>query len=250
MRKAHVEILVNSSDLEDHQVFAEALDSIHSFVKVLRASVWKSLSIDLMIDEGFGHLPSAPGAVYVPENSSSPDYRHNILRPFIYLRDCEVSVTGATFSLISQLKEVMTSSAGDCPVNDLDEMFEDIRSYVDSIVGTKEESRWDEVTHDQDFSMKKIWELVEDLDTWRLYVDTEQFLNDRLLIVLELSRFLLSQRDHMSASDPDGTSHRPRGAGLTLDEVDQQWRLLTMDYSDLFAGPLSKLAAPDISLVS
>lgn len=217
MSKAHVEISISAGwpawRYEDLQ------SSIHHLVRILRRSSWKNLNIALKIDKGFQGL--LPAEFHV--NDDNCHYKTDLLKQFLYLRDCKVSITGASSSITEELTDAMTSSAEDRPVVDLDAMLAAIERYVDLVMGDAEESlfwtfgQYDDATEN----------LVDEIDNWlreldrhRRYVDIKQFLKDRGRLLECVSQYFLYRQQAVFALDPVGT-HKPPRSTLRLDDGDE-----------------------------
>jgi hypothetical protein len=220
MQKARVEVF--ASRTWGNFGFLDIQDSVRHLAQILGRSNWKNLTIELKIHEESDYQPEPEKDEYMARLVEDPPYRHQLFKQFLYLRDCKVSITGASTSLTSQLTRVMTSSPDECPVIDLDSMFADMERYVE--VSTWQDSyAWAENTDEEQEMIDEIQVSLDDLDGLRRWVDTEAFLKSRSEILRSVSEFLLLRQAAVFAHDPVGTPYEPRGTTLMPDRGDRVW---------------------------
>lgn len=222
MQKARVEVF--ASRAWGHYSFLDIQGSLHRLVQTLRRSSWRNLTIELKMHEEPDYQPQLGEDEERARCTEEPPYRHELFNQFLYLRDCKVSISGASPSLTTQLTHVMTSSSDECPVIDVDAMFTDIERYVEVSTSWQDSYAWaGDIDEEQDMH-SEIHDSLDDLERLRAGVHIQEFLDDRRDLLRSVSEFLLLRQAAVFANDPVGTPYKPWGTTLMPDKGDQVWK--------------------------
>ncbi|KAK5050606.1 hypothetical protein LTR84_003888 [Exophiala bonariae] len=230
MRRAYIEVVTFSGEMGGEETYSYFQDVLEEFIDVLHVSNWKHLTLKLKID---------PVKLYEGPPYEDPRLRDALFRQFLSLRDCsEVSISGISPSLATELERMMTSSSAEHPVMNLGAMHWALLQYTGAVTGVYS---WAVHEGEQENILKEhIRVLVDTMGNHVRDVQQEDFMRARRQVLQHCTQLMLWRQSQVFLQDLDSTSYEPQGTTLNLDDGNQLYRIkhleLPPDVSPFLTG--------------